>query len=51
MNEARYSALTRAFPERAEKLFSAAEKASAERFTHLEKLVALYSVEDESAKS
>ena len=42
MNEARYSSLTRSFPERAEELFNkAAETAKAKR-AHLEKLQALY---------
>ena len=45
MGEARYSALTRSFPERAEKLFTEAEEASKKRFTHLQKLQALYSVD------
>ena len=42
LNEARYSSLTRSFPERAEALFEkAADNAKAQR-EHLEKLVALY---------
>ena len=42
LNEARYSSLTRSFPERAEELFNkAAENAKAKR-AHLEKLQALY---------
>ena len=45
MGEARYSALTRSFPERAEKLFTEAEEESKKRFTHLQKLQALYSPE------
>ena len=45
MGEARYSALTRSFPERAEKLFTEAEEDSKKRFTHLQKLQALYSVD------
>ena len=45
MNEARYSALTRSFPDRAENLFAKAEKASVERYAHLQKLLALYSTE------
>ena len=45
MNEARYSALTRSFPERAESLFQKSEKASVERYAHLQKLIALYSNE------
>lgn len=43
MNEARYSALTRSFPERAEKLFDEAAKeaeARYEKLTHLEKMYA-----------
>ena len=42
MNEARYSALTRSFPERAEQLFTEAEENSVARYAHLQKLVALY---------
>ena len=42
MNEARYSALTRSFPDRAEKLFEKAEEASVDRYAHLKKLEALY---------
>ena len=42
MNEARYSSLTRSFPERAETLFEANEKAAMERWEHLQKLIALY---------
>ena len=45
MNEARYSALTRSFPERAEELFVKSEQASVERYEHLQKLIALYSNE------
>ena len=41
-NETRYTRLERAFPERAEKLFSESEKAAAERYEHLLKLVELY---------
>ena len=36
MNEARYSALTRSFPERAEELFEKAEKTAAQRYVTLE---------------
>ncbi len=43
MGEARYSSLTRSFPERAEKLFDKAADTAKERRKHLEKLVALYS--------
>ena len=42
MGEARYSALTRSFPERAEKLFGEAEKVAADRYEHLLKLSKLY---------
>ncbi|MEE3449389.1 MAG: pyruvate:ferredoxin (flavodoxin) oxidoreductase [Acutalibacteraceae bacterium] len=38
MGEVRYNALTRAFPERAEKLFEKAEKFAEQKFEHLEKL-------------
>jgi len=41
-NETRYSRLTRSFPDRAEKLFSESEKAAANRYEHLLKLVELY---------
>ena len=42
MNEARYSSLTRSFPERAEELFAKAEKTSVERYKHLLKLKDMY---------
>ncbi len=42
MGEARYSSLTRTFPERAEKLFDKAAANAAEQRKHLEKLAALY---------
>ena len=42
MNEARYSSLTRSFPERAEELFAKAEDASVARYEHLLKLQELY---------
>ena len=42
MNEARYSRLTREFPERADKLFSASEANAKARYDHLMKLKALY---------
>ena len=42
MNEARYSSLTRSFPERAEELFEQAAQTAKERRAHLEKLVELY---------
>ena len=38
MNEARYSALTRSFPERAEKLFTDAAKSAESRYDYLTKL-------------
>lgn len=41
-NETRYDRLTRAFPDRAEKLFSESEKAATERYEHLLRLVELY---------
>ena len=41
MNEARYSALTRAFPERAEKLFQENEALAKARYEHLVKLQVL----------
>jgi pyruvate-ferredoxin/flavodoxin oxidoreductase len=41
-NETRYARLTRAFPDRAEKLFNESEKAAKERYEHLLKLVELY---------
>ena len=42
MNEARYSALTRAFPDRAEKLFKENEELAKARYEHLVKLQELY---------
>ena len=42
MNEARYSRLTREFPDRAERLFAANEANAKERYEHLMKLKALY---------
>ncbi|MBR4701513.1 MAG: pyruvate:ferredoxin (flavodoxin) oxidoreductase, partial [Oscillospiraceae bacterium] len=42
MNEARYSRLTREFPERATELFAKNEAAAMERYEHLKKLVDLY---------
>ncbi len=42
MNEARYSALTQSFPDRAEKLFAEAEEDAKARFEHLQKLVEMY---------
>ena len=43
MNEARYSRLTREFPERAEELFAGNERAAMERYEHLLKLKEMYS--------
>ncbi|MGN0664314.1 MAG: pyruvate:ferredoxin (flavodoxin) oxidoreductase [Negativibacillus sp.] len=45
LNEARYSSLTRSFPERANELFDKAEKAALDRYAYLQKLVKLYDVE------
>ncbi len=42
MNEARYSRLTREFPERATELFERNEKAAMERYAHLVKLKEMY---------
>ena len=42
MNEARYSSLTRSFPERAEELFSKAEETAKARYEHLLRLGDLY---------
>ena len=42
MNEARYSRLTREFPERAAELFDRNEEAAIERYNHLVKLKELY---------
>ncbi len=42
MNEARYSRLTREFPERAEELFERNERAAMDRYDHLVKLKDLY---------
>ena len=45
MGEARYSSLTRSFPERAEELFDKAAETAKARRAHLEKLVKLYGEE------
>ena len=45
MNEARYSALTRSFPERAQELFVKNEEAAKQRYEHLTKLVKFYEAE------
>ncbi|MBR6377649.1 MAG: hypothetical protein IKS05_07785, partial [Oscillospiraceae bacterium] len=42
MNEARYSRLTREFPERATELFARNEANAMERYEHLKKLIDLY---------
>ncbi len=42
-NETRYARLTKAFPERAERLFALNEDTAKERYAHLKKLVDLYS--------
>ena len=42
MNEARYSRLTREFPDRATKLFAESEENAKERYEHLLKLKSLY---------
>jgi len=42
LNEARYSSLTRSFPDRATELFARNEAAAKERYEHLTKLVELY---------
>ena len=42
MNEARYSALTRSFPERAKELFAKNEDSAKARYEHLVKLIELY---------
>ncbi|MDE6108610.1 MAG: pyruvate:ferredoxin (flavodoxin) oxidoreductase, partial [Oscillospiraceae bacterium] len=42
LNEARYSALTRSFPERAQELFAKNEESAKARYQHLLKLVELY---------
>ena len=42
MNEARYSRLTREFPDRASELFAKSEAAAKARYEHLLKLKAMY---------
>ncbi len=44
MNEARYSSLTRSFPERAKELFAKNEEAAKARYEHLLKLKDLYEI-------
>ncbi|MBR4768548.1 MAG: hypothetical protein IK088_06190, partial [Lachnospiraceae bacterium] len=48
MNEARYSSLTRSFPERAEKLFNEAAEKAVLRFKHLNELKEMYQRELEA---
>ena len=45
-NEVRYSSLSRQNPERAQKLFTQAEKNAAQKYAHLQKLAALYGKEE-----
>ena len=47
MNEARYSSLTRSFPERAEELFTKAEETAVARYDHLLRLKDLYAPKGE----
>ena len=42
MNEARYSRLTREFPENAAELFARNEAAAMDRWEHLQRLVQMY---------
>ena len=42
MNEARYSSLTRSFPDRAKELFARNEESAKERYEHLTRLIELY---------
>ena len=44
-SEVRYSSLTRAFPDRAERLFENAEKTAQDKYNHLVRLTKLYDVE------
>lgn len=46
MNEVRYSALVRTFPDRAEKLFEKAEEQAADRYDHLQRLAKVYDPEN-----
>ncbi|MCC8121428.1 MAG: hypothetical protein LIO42_05525, partial [Oscillospiraceae bacterium] len=45
MNEARYSALTRSFPDRATELFQRNEESAKQRYEHLTRLVQFYAGE------
>ena len=47
LNEARYSALTRTFPERAEELFARSEATANERYEHLLRLKELYAPKED----
>ncbi|MDO4174232.1 MAG: 2-oxoacid:acceptor oxidoreductase family protein, partial [Eubacteriales bacterium] len=47
MGEARYSALTRSFPERAKELFAESEDQAAKRYRHLLKMQEMYAAEQE----
>ena len=47
MNEARYSSLTRSFPERAEELFTQAEATAKARYDHLLRLKDLYAPKED----
>ena len=42
MNEARYSRLTREFPDRADTLFAASEENAKARYEHLQRLIEMY---------
>ena len=42
MNEARYSRLTRGFPERADTLFEESEENAKARYEHLQRLIEMY---------
>ena len=42
MNEARYSALTRSFPDRAKELFALSEETAKARFEKLQRLQKMY---------
>ena len=45
MGEVRYNSLTRSFPERAEELFTQAEKVAEQKYAHLEKLASFEDAE------
>ncbi|MBR5498427.1 MAG: pyruvate:ferredoxin (flavodoxin) oxidoreductase, partial [Clostridia bacterium] len=46
LNEARYAQLVGKFPERAEELFAQSERLAQDRYAHLAKLKALYSIDE-----